>query len=741
MRNREPRMVSTYLSYRLYTADLAKTVSRTLKDPQIAREAEYYRDNIGKVTTVDEFLNDRRLYTYAMKAYGLEDMTYAKAFMRKVLQSDVTDQDSFVRKLVDQRYLTFARAFNFLSDGKVDPGFVLAQESADETETVGLYSEQRVLKGAAVATEVDYYQTKMATITSVDQLLADQRLFDFALKAYGINPDYASKPAMREVLLSDLSDPTSAANVFASRSDPPDTRYQKLAAAFSFASDGSAGPDGAQTATQITDTIYFNYEATGNGMSPAAAAFKTSLYQSQIADITTVDEFLANTKLRDYALTAVALDPILIGNDTLRDILTSDLSDPDSVANSQTNYKALASMFNFNIDGEVPDGVPVQTEVQEKTLTDFYLANYALKAQSAEKTDTDYYKLWMDTVFTVDDLVNDTKLFNYVVKAFGLDPAQESRSKIKQVLMSDPNDPTSFARMQRDSRYTDLAAAFNFNDAGEAQGPLRAQLSSAKTSIVSLYTATLGELDIDKSRGQTETDYYRATIDTIGSVDELIKDKRLVAYIKKAYGFEKETISDQTLRQILTSDLYDTKSFVNRSENYKYRDLASAFNFDTDGKLKRVTVGLAQDSDELLRTQDMYIRQTLEEQAGAENEGVRLALYFQRKASAITGPYSVLADKALLEVVLTALGLPDAVAQADVDTQAKMLEKRIDFEDFKDPAKVEKFLSRFTTLYDLENPQATQGQSVPSILLGGQDTSTFFGIDILSSLQTLKLRV
>ena len=44
------------------------------------------------VIPVDEFLDDYRLYTYAVKAYGLEDMGYAKAFMRKVLESDLTDK-------------------------------------------------------------------------------------------------------------------------------------------------------------------------------------------------------------------------------------------------------------------------------------------------------------------------------------------------------------------------------------------------------------------------------------------------------------------------------------------------------------------------------------------------------------------------------------------------------------------------------------------------------------------------
>ncbi len=40
-----------------------------------------------------------------MKAYGLDDMICAKAFfMKKVLESDLTDANSFANKLSDTRY-------------------------------------------------------------------------------------------------------------------------------------------------------------------------------------------------------------------------------------------------------------------------------------------------------------------------------------------------------------------------------------------------------------------------------------------------------------------------------------------------------------------------------------------------------------------------------------------------------------------------------------------------------------
>lgn len=722
-------MISTFVSYRTLTADLAKSVQRTLSNAQVAREHAYYKENIGKVQSVDDLLKDQRLYAYAMKAHGLEDMTYAKAFMRKVLESDVNDADSFVRKLVDQRYLAFARAFNFNEDGSVNAGTPVIQDASDLENIVGLYSEQRMRKGQAVAAEVEYYQARMATITSADQFVADERLFTFALTAYGIDASIASEAAIKRVISGDLS-------VVAT--SPHLAKYEKLAAAFSFAADGSAPAGQAQTAAQINETIYFNYDEIGAGASPAAAAFKTNVYKSSIAGVSSVDDLLSNPILREYALVAAGIDPILVSNQMVRDVLTSDLSDPDSYANTKPEYARLAGMFNFNSDGLLDVGEQAQSSAQLDTLIDGYFANYEAKAQDSERLHTNDYRFAMSVFTSVDNILRDERVFNYVMRAFGLDPNEESKVKIRQVLTSDTSDPFSYVNRLRDSRYVALAEAFNFGADGLAQGRLLAQFESVKSKTIALYTETLGPYDHQKAAGKVESDYYSDAIDKIETVDQLLADKRLVGFIKTAYGFAGEAISDGMLRQILSSDPEDPRSFVNTGINTRFRSLAEAFNFGPDGVAKRVTLGLVQDAYSLKETQDLYVRQTMEQNAGNENQGVRLALYFQRKASSITSAYSILADKALLQVVMTTLGIPDAAAQADTDVLAKMIGNRIDLADFKDPEKVEKFLARFAALYDIQNP--TTGSSVPSMLLGQQGVIGF-GEDILASIQAMKVRI
>ncbi|TIV73491.1 MAG: DUF1217 domain-containing protein, partial [Mesorhizobium sp.] len=155
-----------------------------------------------------------------------------------------------------------------------------------------------------------------------------------------------------------------------------------------------------------------------------------------------------------------------------------------------------------------------------------------------------------------------------------------------------------------------------------------------------------------------ETTYYLANITKVKSVDDLMSNNRLYTYALAAYGLDSATEDKDLIRSVLQGGVRDPDSVANQQTNKAYAGLASAFNFEQYGENTTTYVQAQQP------TVDMYMRQTLEEDAGKTNEGVRLALYFQRKAPDITSWYDVLADTALASVVRTALGLPDSFATA-----------------------------------------------------------------------------
>ncbi len=93
----------------------------------------------------------------------------------------------------------------------------------------------------------------------------------------------------------------------------------------------------------------------------------------------------------------------------------------------------------------------------------------------------------------------------------------------------------------------------------------------------------------------------------------------------------------------------------------------------------------------------------METKAGEQSEGARLALYFLRKGPDVTSAYGILSDKALFEVVRTAFSLPAGMSNMPIESQAKIIESKIDFKDFQDVKKLDKFITRFSSLYDLAN--------------------------------------
>lgn len=229
---------------------------------------------------------------------------------------------------------------------------------------------------------------------------------------------------------------------------------------------------------------------------------------------------------------------------------------------------------------------------------------------------------------------------------------------------------------------------------------------------------------------QRETDYYLKNIKNVKSVDDFMKDTKLYNYVLKAFGLDSMAFAKAFIRKVLTEGVDDKESFANKLTDTRYKDLATAFNFAKYADKATSQPGALQP------IADKYVRQTLEIETGQQNEGVRLALYFARKAPAITNAYEILGDKALLQVFQTTFSIPAAMSNMDIDRQAKMVEDKLNLADLKDPKKLDKLITRFTAMYEMNNPSTAS--SIPSMLFGGT-SSIGIADSILTTLQSFKL--
>jgi hypothetical protein len=655
-------MVSTYANYNSVVRNLGSSLTRVALQPDVTREATYYRDNIGKVKTADDLLKDYRLYQYAMKAYGLEDMAYAKAFMKKVLDSDLSDANSFANRLNDKRYREFAAAFSFNGTD----GFI-AQSGHQTDEMVGLYSAAVKKQVDAIDDQTGYYNSKIGSIRSADALLNDDSLRTYVFSAFGISDTQWSRDTIRQVLSSDVADPNSYVNtVWVPQIDVLNDKVTKANA-------------------QIAD-----------------ANLKVADYTTQLAQ--------PGANLNDLRAKIVMERSRILKN-------SGDIISANDGITMIGRYLDIARAFEFSADGTLPAGVDAQTTANRDSTNAYFVNSQGAAYLAADEENSALmarlFRANVANVRSVDAFVKTPNLYNYALKSVGLDPAKVSQATIKAVLKSDPTDPKSYANSLKDDRYIALARAFNFDSKGNLTTSLVAQDTTNVREIAKDYiiaqTRFAGETELAGLRAKAEKDavYYQNTIPDIESVSDLLANRKMIDIVLTSKGLQPDKVSTDFLKQIFNSDLSDPRSFANKQSDPRFAEIAASFNFDKNGNVARLAPIGPQTRDQLLETQNNYLQQSLETQQGDVNPGVRLALYFQRKADSITSAYDILADKALAEVFRTTFNLPDSVGAMDVDQQAKVVQKYLNLKDLADPAKLAKMLSRFSVMYDLKNDSAT----------------------------------
>ncbi|MBR0950582.1 DUF1217 domain-containing protein [Bradyrhizobium canariense] len=686
-------MVSTYFGYSYITRNLKQSLTRVEQQQDVAREAAYYKANIGKVKTVDDFMKDYRLYHYAMKAYGLEDMAYAKAFMKKVLESDLSDSKSFVNKLVDKRYREFAAAFSF--NGSATP---VAQSENQTDEMIGLYTATRKNEVDALAADSNYYSAQIGNISSADQLLANDRLRNYVYSAYGIDQSKWPADTISQVLRSDPSDPNSYVNT-------------------TFAS-------------QLT-------------------GLNTQLAQAQ-SDVSTAKLNIANytAQLSQPGANVTQLNVQILVEKHHLELSTNSISSLSGQIATINGFVDLAGAFEFSPDGSLPSGVPAQTAANitltKKQFDDSKSAVYSAASPLNEAFAIRQFRTAILNINSVQAFVSTPGVYDFALGAVGLDAGNVSPATVKAVLESDLNDPKSYVYTLKDDRYLELARAFNFDAKGNLTTPLVAQDSAEVLEIAKDYvTAAVKQASTTQqqaaARAQATKDAtaYQEAIAGIDSVSDLLANRPMVDFVLLAKGLDPKKVSTEFLKKIFSSDLNDPKSFANTQSDPRFADIVASFNFDSNGNVARLPMMGPQKRDQFRETQTNYLEQSLEQQQGDTNPGVRLALYFQRKAGEITSPYDILADKALSEVFRTTFNLPDSMAAMPIDQQAKFVDRFMKIKDLSDPAKVAKLLSRFSAMYDVKNSQSTgQGQSPLLNLFQGSSS----GISDSTYLAIAKLR-
>ena len=203
--------ISTYLTIE---KNLAHYQTMTSDDPTVKGATKYYEANIGKVSTIDQFVSNYRLLSYALDAYGLGKYVNDKALVKKVLEGGTTSSKALANTLTNPNWKTFANAFNFSATGSSSP-----TSSASVATTTSDYVEQQLEENEGNSDQgvqlALYFKRVAPTVTNGYGIIGDQNLLDVATTALGLSPDITSSQVDTEekeithlMPLKDLQDPT-----------------------------------------------------------------------------------------------------------------------------------------------------------------------------------------------------------------------------------------------------------------------------------------------------------------------------------------------------------------------------------------------------------------------------------------------------------------------------------------------------------------------------------------------------
>lgn len=248
-------MTTTTAAYLSVTQNLARYQAMAEAEPTVKSATAYYEANIVKVTSIEDFVGNYRVLSYALDAYGLGDQINAKALITQVLEGGVSNPKSLANTLSDSRWKAFATAFDFAGQGASS-----VSSSSAIKATTGDYVEQQLESdqgGQDVGVQLAlYFQRVAPTVSNEYGILADPNLLEVAQTIFGLSPatratdvDTQAKALSELMPISDLQDPKT---------------LQKLTERFTAMYDLTYGPASGSTASLTV--------ASGNSNSTQSAA-------------------------------------------------------------------------------------------------------------------------------------------------------------------------------------------------------------------------------------------------------------------------------------------------------------------------------------------------------------------------------------------------------------------------------------------------------------------------------------
>lgn len=453
---------------------------------------------------------------------------------------------------------------------------------------------------------------------------------------------------------------------------------------------------------------FLNYQAIVRDLPKALArkaaepvvARDVARFTEAASTIRTVDDLFDDDRTYGFAVKAYGMDELAFARALMRRVI-SEGTGAESYAGkmSDSRYLDLAGAFRADKRGVA---LPV-LHAEALTVTQRYRDNIeALGKQASATVDGEIlaYRIERDKLVNFDQFLKSDVSLIFSLRAYGLDEQTFQLDAVRKVVTDEMAARAAGGTGEYISGLDKIgieSAEGRYNFSRFFDGYLASGTAEGQEAVIVSYrleAPKLGER-LEKRADDDVTAFY-AGLENIRTADDLARNWRVLSVGLRAFDLGHLTGQEKAIVAALKGDTR-ALSLANAKDRENFAAFKAVFAFGRDGN--PTTAPLVRDAEKTIQA---YIRQVLEVDIGNDDNNVRLALNFQRRAADIKSPFDILADDALAAVVRTAFGIPAESAQADLDAQARLITSQVDIKDFQDPEKVEKLIRRFLLLADVE---------------------------------------
>ncbi|MEE4209506.1 MAG: DUF1217 domain-containing protein [Parvularcula sp.] len=466
-----------------------------------------------------------------------------------------------------------------------------------------------------------------------------------------------------------------------------------------------------------------------------SSELEADYFRQNIGKVSSGKELIADERLYAFALRAFGLEDQINNKEFMQNVFdqgvfdtTVEYSREDRLLGKAANpINKLAETFWFSEEFVLPQLKEQAIAKAADNLVNKYSAkNGGLTGPVI--AEVNYFTDLVVALRSGEDLVRDDRLFRFVLNALSMEEEYGNKELIAKALNAGVYNPGAGvlktgapANASNDSRFNTIARAFAFNEIGDQN----TKNATFVDRVVDQYFAETAKIEQREERDAKvrrsafpaqytrEMEYFKENIGKVGSLDEFLDNDRLYRFALIAFDLESQIPYKGLIKKVLKEGVAEKDALANKLADPKFKVFARALGFAEEGTKNVRNPNFAA---EVLEN---YKRVRVETDAGEDNVGVRLAAYFERRAPVITNWFAVLGDRALREVAFAAFDLPNEMQQTNPDRLVKILESRFDIEDLQDPDKLQKFIKRFTLMYDIRANKDANGGGSPVLQLYG----------------------